>query len=184
MTRYVAFLRGINLGNRRVKMADLRARFEALGLAGVGSHGASGNVVFDHERMSASEAAALEARMERHLEASLGFFTDTIVRSLESVEALTRNPVVRESEDEGLNVYVTFAKEALGDGVRDAFAALETPDDSFRVLEQEVLWLRRGGISDSVVETRHLEDAFAGTPNTRRKVTTLRKIVERFQETP
>lgn len=178
MTRYVAFLRGINLGNRRVKMAELRARFEELGLKGVGSHGASGNVAFDHEEMSASGVGELEVRIEGHLEASLGFFTDTMVRRLSDVEALTRLDLVEEAEADGLNVYITFAKTSLDAAAEDAFTALETRDDRFHVLGREVLWLRRGGISDSAVETRDLERAFGGAPNTRRKVTSLRRIVE------
>lgn len=178
MTRYVAFLRGINLGNRRVAMADLRGHFEALGLDAVGSHGASGNVAFDHEEMSAPEAREMETHIERHLEASLGFFTDTMVRRLSEVEALTRLGLVEEAEADGLNVYITFAKTSLDADVEDAFAALETRDDRFHVLGREVLWLRRGGISDSAVETRDLERAFGGAANTRRKVTSLRRIVE------
>lgn len=177
MTRYVAFLRGINLGNRRVKMADLRAHFENLGLDGVGSHIASGNVIFAHE---GSDIDALEDRIEAHLEDALGFFTDTMIRSLESVDALTRLSLVDEAEADGFTVYVTFAKERLGADVEEAFGDLETPDDRFHVREREVLWLRRGGISDSTIKTRHLESAFDGIANTRRKVSTLRKMVEKF----
>jgi hypothetical protein len=45
-TRHVAFLRGINVGGRRVTMAQLCAAFEALGFAEVGTFLASGNVTF------------------------------------------------------------------------------------------------------------------------------------------
>lgn len=177
MTRHVAFLRGINLGNRRVKMADLRGHFEALGLDGVATYIASGNVIFDHD---GTDVDTLEGRIEAHLERALGFFTDTIVRPLELVDALTRLDLVDEAEADGFTVYVTFAKEELGTKVEEAFAELETSDDRFHVREREVLWLRRGGVSDSTIKTRHLESAFGGIANTRRKVTTLRKMVEKF----
>jgi uncharacterized protein (DUF1697 family) len=179
MTRYVAFLRGINLGHRRVKMADLRGHFEELGLDGVGSYIASGNVIFDHE---SADVGALEDRIEARLEEALGFFTDTIIRPLESVDGLTRLGQIEEAEGDGFTVYATFAKEELGGEVEEAFADLETPDDRFHVREREVLWLRRGGISDSTIKTRHLEAAFGGIANTRRKVSTLRKMVERFSD--
>lgn len=179
MTRHVAFLRGINLGNRRVKMADLRGHFEELGLDGVASYIASGNVLFDHE---GADIDALEDRIETHLEEALGFFTDTIVRPLESVDALTRLDVVEEAEADGFTVYATFAKEELGPEVDKAFADLETPDDRFHVRKREVLWVRRGGISESTVKTRHLESAFGGIANTRRKVSTLQKMVEKFSD--
>jgi uncharacterized protein (DUF1697 family) len=41
MERYVAFLRGMNLGNRRIKNDELRAEFEALGFEGVATFRAS-----------------------------------------------------------------------------------------------------------------------------------------------
>ena len=174
--RLVVFLRGINLGHRRVRMGDLRSRMEEMGLEAVVSQGASGNVAFDDPGL---DLPALETRIEEHLEEALGLFTDAMVRGLGSVERLTRHPTVRAGEDEGLNVYLTFAKDVLDEEVRSAFSALETPDDRFHVLEREVVWLRRGGVSDSTVQTRHLEEAFGGMPNTRRKVTTLRKVVEK-----
>jgi uncharacterized protein (DUF1697 family) len=46
--RYVALLRGINVGGRNaVAMADLRAAFEDAGHAGVRTYIQSGNVLFD-----------------------------------------------------------------------------------------------------------------------------------------
>jgi hypothetical protein len=47
MTRYVALLRGINVGgNRSVSMSDLRHVFESAGFAEVGTYIQSGNVLF------------------------------------------------------------------------------------------------------------------------------------------
>ena len=47
MTRYAALLRGINVGgNNVIRMADLKASFEAMGLRDVGTYIQSGNVVF------------------------------------------------------------------------------------------------------------------------------------------
>ena len=180
VTRYVAFLRGINLGNRRVKMADLRREVGDLELANVGTFIASGNVVFDHEEPEAPDLSRLERRMEEHLEDRLGFFTDTMIRRLTDVGTLTELEMVRNAEEEGLNVYATFTKGPLTEEIRKALTALETPDDRFGFLEREVLWLRRGGVSDSTVETRHLEKAFGGMPNTRRRVTTLRRMIDKF----
>ena len=46
MNVYVAFLRGMNLGGRRIKNEELRAEFEALGFEEVATFRASGNVIF------------------------------------------------------------------------------------------------------------------------------------------
>ena len=58
MKRYIALLRGINVGKaKRVPMADLRALMEDLGLAGVRTLLNSGNAVFDAKGGSAASLA-------------------------------------------------------------------------------------------------------------------------------
>src|SRR5665213_1002720 len=47
MTKYVAFLRGINVGGRIIKMAELKTCFESLGFKSVVTLLQTGNVVFD-----------------------------------------------------------------------------------------------------------------------------------------
>ena len=44
---YVAFLRGMNLGRRRIKNPELCAAFEDIGFTNVSAFLASGNVIFD-----------------------------------------------------------------------------------------------------------------------------------------
>jgi uncharacterized protein (DUF1697 family) len=46
--RYIALLRGINVGNKRIKMADLIKAFESLSFKNVKAYVQSGNVIFDH----------------------------------------------------------------------------------------------------------------------------------------
>ena len=68
MTRYAAFLRGVNLGKRTVKSAELRAAFEELGFSDVKTLLASGNVLFD-----AKPTKTLKDKIEAGLEAQFGF---------------------------------------------------------------------------------------------------------------
>ncbi len=170
----MAFFRGINLGKRRVKMADLRARLEAMGLEEVETFLASGNAAFSG---GASDPAELERAVEAHLADALGFEVDTFVRTPAELEALLGRDDVAAAEADGSTPYVTFLKEPAGDGVRAALDELETPDDRFVVDGREVFWLRRGRLTDSAIKTRHLEKAFGG-PNTRRKLDTVARIVE------
>lgn len=84
-TRYLAFLRGINLGGRTVTMAALREVFSALGFEQVKTLIASGNVSFyapptDPKKLATTIAPALE----KHF----GFRVGTIVRSARSLEEL------------------------------------------------------------------------------------------------
>lgn len=74
----VAFLRGINLGRRRVKNDELCAHFEATGFERVSAFLASGNILFESGRMSASK---LESRIEQGLEERLRYRVPTFARS-------------------------------------------------------------------------------------------------------
>ncbi len=182
MSRLVAFLRGINLGKRRVKMADLRAHFETAGLENVATFIASGNVVFDAP--PGGNLSGLERRLEKHLEEGLGFFTNVIIRPLGQVDDVARLPLVSEAEADGFTVHVFFLGSNLAKGAEAGFQALETGDDLFRIHGREVLWLRRGRLSDSTIKTHHLEAAFGGVANSARKIDTLRRLVDTFNVHP
>jgi uncharacterized protein (DUF1697 family) len=68
--RYVALLRGINVGGRTlVKMAELKTCIEGLGFDAVSTYIASGNVLFesddgDPDRLAETIEAAIEERFE------------------------------------------------------------------------------------------------------------------------
>lgn len=176
MPRLAAFLRGINLGNRRVKMADLRRHLEVLGLEGVATLRASGNVVFDH---AGGDRSRLEGEIEAHLEEALGFDTATFVRPVARLREIVELDEVAEGQAEGFRPYVVFARDELDDVAGRRLAELETPEDRFLVLGAELLWLRRGGIADTSVSTRDLEAALGTAEHTRRNLSTVRKIVEK-----
>ena len=92
--RYVAFLRGINVGGHKpLKMADLRKAFEDLGFADVRTVQASGNVVFEAggEEDSGAVAALIETELERMLDAPIG----VIVRPLADLERLVASDPFR-----------------------------------------------------------------------------------------
>lgn len=107
MTRFVALLRGVNLGKRQVKSADLKAAFEAMGFAGVKTLLASGNVLFDAEPKAVSQKT-----IEAALEERFGFDIGTVLRTQDELRALmASDPFNGRSEDENTKLYVTFLAE-------------------------------------------------------------------------
>ena len=79
MARYVALLRGINVGGKNpIKMTVLKACFEAHGFEDVATYIQSGNVVFTSGR-SAGETLAV--RIERMLAGSFDYEASVVVRS-------------------------------------------------------------------------------------------------------
>jgi uncharacterized protein (DUF1697 family) len=66
--RYVALLRGVNVGGRNpVSMADLRRAFEADGYGAVSTYIQSGNVLFESDAARRSLEDEVEAMLERRL---------------------------------------------------------------------------------------------------------------------
>ena len=177
MNRHVAFLRGINLGKRRVKMDRLRRFFEELGFGNVATFIASGNVVFD---FPVSDRRKLEQEIETHLEEALGFTTETFVRPLEELDQLTKLKRVRTRQEEGFTPHVIFLREEADDRMEGGLRTLETEDDRFLVLSTEVVWFRRGGLTESPIKTRDLETVLGGRKNTTRNLKTLQRMVAKF----
>jgi len=104
MIRHVALLRGVNLGKRQVKSADLKAAFEAMGFANVKTLLASGNVLFDADPKNVSQKSIEDA-----LEARFGFDIGTVLRTQDEMKALVAlDPFKGRKEDADTKLYVTF----------------------------------------------------------------------------
>ena len=86
MSRYVAFLRGMNLGNRRIKNPELVAHFEAIGLEDVATFRSSGNVVFVDP--AGETESRLQQRIEGELGERLGYEVAVFLRSAKEVAAI------------------------------------------------------------------------------------------------
>lgn len=90
--RYVALLRGINVGTaKRVAMADLRALVEELGFSDVRTLLNSGNVVFSAAKTEPREAAL---RIQKALEEKPGVSARvTVISAEELAEVVAANPM-------------------------------------------------------------------------------------------
>jgi uncharacterized protein (DUF1697 family) len=90
MTAYVALLRGVNLlGVSTIKMADLKAMAQELGLQSTRTYIASGNLLFASDLSEEELRLLLEQRLEKHLGRPVG----VIVRTAAEMEAAVRaNP--------------------------------------------------------------------------------------------
>ena len=155
MTRYVAFLRAINVGGRVVTMDRLRAVFVDLGFREVSTFIASGNVVFDAR---AAAVPALERRIERALEEALGYEVATFLRTPGEVTAVARyRPFDPAVMARATGLYVGFLAEPPGAEGLKALAALRAPTDRFHVHGRELYWLREGKPGESKIENGILE---------------------------
>jgi uncharacterized protein (DUF1697 family) len=114
MGRYVALLRGINVGGRNlIKMAALKASFEEHGLTGVVTFIQSGNVLFDAPAAGAS-AAKLVREIEALLSRTFGYQASVVLRSHKQLQAIVARAPRGFGRQPGKYRYdVIFLKEPL-----------------------------------------------------------------------
>jgi uncharacterized protein (DUF1697 family) len=112
-TKYVALLRGINVGGANlIPMPALRESFEALGLQEVTTYIQSGNVVFRTKRTP--DARRLAARLEKALGAQFGYAATIVLRSRAQMSAtVTRAPNGFGKSPTLYRYDVVFLKESL-----------------------------------------------------------------------
>lgn len=77
MTSFVALLRGVNLGKRQLKMADLKRLADDLGLRNARTFIASGNLLFDSAESEKALKKRLEAALHEHMSAKVGVMVRT-----------------------------------------------------------------------------------------------------------
>jgi len=176
MPRYIAFLRGINVGGHRVKMDRLGGLFEDLGFTDVETFIASGNVIFT----SSSRAVdALKGKIERHLEGELGYEVATFIRTPAELKAVCAvgGTFVESEADASSSIYVMFFHSQAGKELKARINVLGSEMDEFTFSGRELFWRVRGKISESPLFGTGIEKALRGAPNTSRNITTLRKLV-------
>ncbi|HUG34151.1 MAG TPA: DUF1697 domain-containing protein [Anaerolineales bacterium] len=175
MTRYVAFLRAINVGGHTVKMDHLRGLFESLSFANVETFIASGNVIFETKD---KDGAKLEKKIASHLEADLGYGVDTFVRTIQETAEIERRCPFQPKKNDDL-VYVAFLHETLNAAGKSALTAAKNKMNDFAVIGREIYWLRLNR-DDSLFLKSSLEK-IVKAPVTVRIMTSIHKLVGKYK---
>jgi len=126
--KYVAFLRGINVGGQKlVSMTKLRDVFSSLGFQNVVTLLVSGNVLFD---AASTKPAALTVRIEKKLKEAFGHEIGVVLRSLSDLQKLGKSdPFKKIKVTPETRLYVTFLREKSKKVLEVAGGA-----DDFRIL--------------------------------------------------
>jgi uncharacterized protein (DUF1697 family) len=108
--RYVALLRGINVGGHRmIRKDELQAIFEGCGFSDVRTVLASGNVVFSSDLV---DEVAIQERIESALHDALGYEVHVMVRTSAYLnDLIALDPFGEVGPGDGHN-YVTFLTSA------------------------------------------------------------------------
>ena len=177
MTKYIAFLRAINVGGRNVKMDRLREIFESLGFSNVETFIASGNVIFE---TNSKDADKLEKTIEKNLKETLGFEVATFLRTdSELAEIAKHKPFKQFQLDSASALNVAFISDPLDDKEKKSLIALKTDIDDFHVHGREVYWMCLKKQSESKFSNVMLEKML-GMKSTMRGINTIKKMADKY----
>lgn len=178
MDRYVAFLRGMNLGKRRIKNEELRAHFEAMGLKEVTTFRASGNVIFATPKRETE--AKLAARVEAELDERLGYDVPVFLRSEREIAAIAAQapfPAAKVKGSKG-KLQVSLLKKKPSAAARKKVLALAGDEDLLAVEGRELYWLPSGGLLESGLDLKAIEKLLGA--DTRRTMGTIEQIAAKL----
>ena len=139
--KYVALLRGINVGgNNKVPMADLKACFEAAGLANVSTYINSGNVLFESGKTDAIKLA--ESCCEA-MEKQFGFPISCVVISHDDYAAMVASAPDYWGDDDKRSDALFLIPPATGAQVLEAVGQVNNEFEWLDVREGVVFWTLR-----------------------------------------
>lgn len=171
--RYAAFLRAINVGSRKVAMAELRAHVEALGYAEVATILQSGTVVFSAAKQS---NGTLEAHLEAGLAKRLGLDAPLVVRTAAQVAAILEgNPFDREAESDPSHLVAVVLKTRPSAAKIQALEQAIAGRERIAVAGDVMYVYYPDGIGESKLTAAKI-DKVLGTIGTARNWNTMRKI--------
>lgn len=176
MARHAAFLKGMNLGGRRISNQDLRAAVESLGVSDVETFRASGNLIFEAGRRG---EATLRRMLEEGLRERLGYEVAVFVRSGAELNAIVDARPFSDAELKaaGKPQVALLAKKPAA-GPRKKVLALGSERDRLRFGERELFWLPAGGVSESELDWKAIAGALGAT--TVRTFGTVEQIFSRW----
>jgi uncharacterized protein (DUF1697 family) len=173
-SRYVAFLRGINVGGKnKLSMKDLANVFDAAGASDVKTYIQSGNVAFSlAPELADSFASEVETRIRKKLKLSVPI----VLRSAkELARVVAKNPFAKRPSADA--IFVLFLADKPE---KSAIAALDpsrSPPDEFAVLNREVYLFCPNGVGKTKL-TNAWFDSKLGTVSTGRNWRTVLTMLE------
>lgn len=181
--KYVALLRGINVGGKNmIKMETLRATVGSLGFENVKSYINSGNLIFDCKDPHVSKGdilveSELAVRIHDAIAQDFGFDISVMVRSMAEIEEIIANNPFEGQFENDKDLHVFFLREALSKDQEALLLANESENELFGVRGREIFYLLRISIVDSVLGKGFIDKKLK-IPATARNWRTVKKIAD------
>ena len=154
MPIYISLLRGINVGaHKRIKMDQLRASFEKLGLEQVKTYIQSGNVIFKTTKAS---PARLSKQIEDRLFSDFGFPVSVVSRTADEMsKVIEGNPLLKKRGIDHEKLHVMFLSDLPAAPALKNLAELTAAPDQSCCLSKEIyLYLPNGTAESSLMKSQ------------------------------
>jgi len=176
MIRFVAFLRGINVGGHIAKKETLQQAFTELGFSNVSTYKQSGNVVFDSQD---ADELVLAAKIEDKLKTTLGFDAPVFLRTIPELNAIVATNHFKGQSTDDSSFLVTFLKSAVPTFPLQLPATI--PKSHAQIIasaSREVFSVTYGG-GEGALPNPYIEKTLK-TKTTTRNLNIVKEITEKF----
>lgn len=172
MRKFLAILRGINVGGKRkLPMSQLKELFQNLGYSEVKTYIQSGNVIFTAE----AEEKEIEKAVENAIFEAFNFEVPVICRSAEEFQlSVSINPFFEDAVVEIERLHLTFLKETPEQQQLDKLKEYNFYPDEFVVKGKDVFIYCSGKYSDSKLSNSFFENKLKVLATTRNWKTVLK----------
>ncbi len=170
--KYISMLRGINVGGRKkIKMAELREMYVALGFEDVNSYIQSGNVVFDYKK---TKPAELEAQIKQAIQDTFGFDVPVRIRTADDFKHIINSHPFFDAEQELKLFHVTFLAEAPNTEALQSIADFQYKEDLFQIDGDKIHLYCPGGYGETKLSNNFFERKLKVSATTRNWKTVLK----------
>lgn len=174
--RYIALLRGINLGgNNLIKMEALRAEFEELGFKNVVSYINSGNLAFDTAKSSEKK---LSDKIEKSVEAMIGRKINVMIREQSDIEKVVAKDPFKGKYESHKEMHVLFMKDEMPADKEKLLLEQQTDDEKIVVHGREIYCHLKRGVAESVLLGKMFIEKKLQVSTTARNWRTVQKLAE------
>ena len=153
--RYVALLRGINVGGgNMIKMDELKAVFTQLGFDNVVSYINSGNLAFDAKKTS---EAGLVDQIEKAVESRFGKRVHVMIREQQDILRIIESNPFEGQYESHKHMHVLFLKGPMSGEKAEALSAACKPGENYHIAGREIYCHTTLGVADSLVSKGFFE---------------------------
>lgn len=173
--KYIAFLRGINVGGKnKVKMETLREICGAIGFENVKTYINSGNIIFE---TSKSNDKKLAETISEAIEKEFGLQIKTIVRSVAEIEEIARNNPFEGQFENDKNLHVFFLDEEMPSEKAELLLSNNNENEQYFVRGKEIFCLLKVSVLDSLMGKDYIAKKLK-VSSTARNWRTVNKVLE------